>query len=76
MKKIEFYIGVLPNDIENFKQFTILTNKILPEEDRIEIKSEFDDTYGYYSFTCSGNWNAYEVCRQWPKIKSIEHFEE
>jgi len=76
MKRVEFYVGVFNRDINEFKEFVNSINEIFPENDHIELKNEFDDPDGYYTFTCVGSWETYEVCRQWPRLKSIEHFED
>ena len=46
------------------------------EEDHVEVKTEFDDPYGYYTIICTGSWNTYEAFTSWPYLKSIEHFED
>ena len=76
MKRIEFHIGILPNDSADFREYAVAINMTFPEEDHVEVKSEFDDPYGYYTIICTGSWLTYEAFASWPYLKSIEHFED
>lgn len=76
MKRINFSVGILHNEKHEFQEYARAINKAFPEEDRVEVKSENDNPYGYYMINCTGNWNTYEALMTLPCLKSIEHFED
>ena len=66
--KIEFFIGVIPEDKSKFLDFA--------EKIKLDIKDEYDDPYGYYTYVIDGTWEEYElVSKEKGFVKSLEHFE-
>ena len=78
MKTFDYYVGVLPEDKEAFLAIVKNLNESEDIRQHVEVKGEFDDPNGYYSYTVHGTWVSYDVFLQLAgnPIKSIEHFEE
>jgi hypothetical protein len=77
MKKINFYVGILPEDENHF--WSIIHNLNEADTDlkfEAVVLNKFDDPDGYLSFTVFGSWDAYKCFANDTLIKSLEHFEE
>lgn len=76
--RIDYYIGIIPEDADRFKSFVEDLNSSLNDDLHIEIKSEYDDPYGYYTYVIKGTWSSYRAFLNKTNefIKSVEHFEE
>ena len=76
MTKFEFYVGVLPQNVQEFKMYVREINTILPEEDHVSVGNSFDELDGYYTFCCTGTWSTYKAFAETDFVKSLEHFQE
>lgn len=72
---INFYVGVLPDDVHAF----LLLLKSIREfnEKEIQIQNEWDDPYGYYTFSILADWDVYHILFSNKQIiKSLTHYED
>ena len=69
---MEYFIGVLPNDRQVAKDFIEELNSI--KDSKINIKGEYDDPDGYYTFVLDGTIESYDLFMNQPFIKSLENF--
>ena len=81
MKRIEYYVGILPEDKDTMMCAISSLNESENTNMHVEIVGEFDDPNGYYSYTIKGTWDSYRTFlndeTHNPKfVKSLEHFEE
>ena len=67
-KPVEYYVGVLPEDKQKLLNFIKELNA------GIEVRGEFDDPDGYYSFTLVGDVSTYDMFMGVDFIKSLENF--
>ena len=82
MSKIQFHVGILPEDKELFNQHVYMLNEDTDEKFHVQVHGGFDDLFGYYVMVCNGSWDAYRCFM--PKlndtaahfVKSLEHFED
>jgi len=76
--KIEYYVGVLPEDIDTMNSFINELNSSIDEDFNVEVVGQFDDPNGYYSYTIKGTWKSYQAFLDKTDsfVKSVEHFEE
>ena len=66
---MEFFIGIIPEDKSKFLDFA--------EKTRLDIKNEYDDPDGYYTYIIEGTWDDYDLAsKEKTFVKSLEHFEE
>jgi hypothetical protein len=80
--KIQFYVGILPEDREQFNEHIYMLNEDTDEKFHVHVAGGYDDLFGYYIMVCKGTWDAYRCFM--PKeneqashfVKSLEHFEE
>lgn len=73
--KITFYVGINPVDANQFMTFYNQINESALY--RMEIKSQYDNLHGYYTYCISGTWSTYQKFLDGPDfIKSVEHFED
>jgi hypothetical protein len=76
MKKITYYVGILPSDQPRFHDFVNSLNEDSDQMYNVKIAGEFDADY--YTFTVLGTWESYrcflDCCNSF--VKSLEHFEE
>jgi hypothetical protein len=81
-KRIQFHVGILPEDKEQFNQHIYMLNEDTDEKFHVHVVGGFDDLFGYYIMVCKGTWDAYGCFM--PKVnehashfvKSLEHFED
>jgi hypothetical protein len=79
MKKITYYIGILPTDSPRFWDFVHNLNEDSDASYHVTVKNEYDDPYGYYTYCLIGTWESYKCfldAADGSFIKSVEHFEE
>lgn len=76
MTRFEFYVGVLPQDVQEFKMYVHEINGTLPEADRVSVGNSFDEHDGYYTFCCAGTWSTFNAFTETDFVKSLEHFQE
>jgi len=70
--KIEFFVGILPEDdrkLDNFIKY------LLSEDIEIAIENHFDDPDGYYTYIMRGSYRAYEQFLNFNIVKSLSHHE-
>jgi hypothetical protein len=76
MKKITYYVGVLPEHQSRFHDFVSSLNEDSDSMYNVKIVGEFDADY--YTFSVRGTWESYKCfavcCNSF--VKSLEHFEE
>jgi hypothetical protein len=74
--KIYFYVGIIPSDENELKEF--INNMIEDSDQRyfVEVINEYDDTHGYYTYQLRGTWEAYKCFMKRPFVKSLSHDEE
>jgi hypothetical protein len=71
---INFFVGILPEDKSQLLNFVKEYND--KNSNSIIIKGEWDDPYGYYTFSLDGDWDAYDAFMGKSFVRSLEHFEE
>lgn len=82
MAKVEYYVGILPEDREKFEEYVEYLNDDAhcDWKFKVEILNEFDDPDGYYTFQIQGYWDSYNKFLEQTKnngfVKSITHYEE
>jgi hypothetical protein len=79
MKKIKYYVGILPQDQPRFWEYVFNLNEDTDAMYHVRVVGEFDDPGGYYSFTVEGTWESYKCFLNAAKmsfVKSVEHFEQ
>ena len=82
MSKIQFHVGIRPEDKELFNQHVYMLNEDTDEKFHVQVHGGFDDLFGYYIMVCKGSWDAYRCFM--PKlndsaaqfVKSLEHYED
>jgi hypothetical protein len=76
MGKIYFYVGIIPSDEGDLKEF--IHNMIEDSDQKyfVEIIKEYDDPHGYHTYQLRGTWDAYRCFMNRPFIKSLSHDEE
>lgn len=76
LNKIHFYVGIIPTEEKNLKEFI---NNLIEDSDQkyfVEIINEYDDPHGYYTYQLRGSWEAYKCFLNRPFIKSLSHDED
>jgi len=76
LNKIHFYVGIIPSEEKNLKEFI---NNLIEDSDQkyfVEIINEYDDPNGYYTYQLRGYWEAYKCFLNRPFIKSLSHDED
>lgn len=76
LNKIHFYVGIIPSEEKNLKEFI---NNLIEDSDQkyfVEIINEYDDPHGYYTYQLRGSWEAYKCFLNRPFIKSLSHDED
>lgn len=75
---IEYFIGILPEDKQKLLDFVEKYNNESNSLSRqkIDIRSEWDDPHGYYTFGIVSDWVSYDEFGKQSFVKSREHFEE
>jgi hypothetical protein len=76
LNKIHFYVGIIPTEEKNLKEFI---NNLIEDSDQkyfVEIINEYDDPNGYYTYQLRGSWEAYKCFLNRPFIKSLSHDED
>ena len=76
LNKIHFYVGIIPSEEKNLKEFI---NNLIEDSDQkyfVEIINEYDDPNGYYTYQLIGSWEAYKCFLNRPFIKSLSHDED
>ncbi len=81
MAKVEYYVGILPEDREKFEEYVDYLNDDAhcDWKFKVEILNEFDDPNGYYTFQIQGHWDSYMKFAQLAPgsfMKSLAHYEE
>lgn len=79
MKKIPYYIGILPEDQAKFWDFVFNLNEDSDAMYHVQVLKEWDEEYGYYIFAVLGTWESYQCfldASGGSFVKSVEHFEE
>ena len=81
MAKVEYYVGILPEDREKFEEYVEYLNDDAhcDWKFKIEILNEFDDPNGYYTFQIKGYWDSYNKFLGLAPgcfVKSLTHYEE
>jgi hypothetical protein len=82
MSKIQFHVGILPEDREKFNQHIYMLNEDTDEKFHVVVHGGYDDLFSYYKLVCSGTWEAYKCFMPTKNesascfVKSLEHFEE
>jgi hypothetical protein len=79
MKKIPYYIGILPEDQAKFWDFVFNMNEDTDPVFHINVLKEWDDPDGYYTFAILGTWESYQCfldAAMGSFIKSVENFVE
>jgi hypothetical protein len=73
--KITFYVGVNPEDRNQFMQlFNEINESALY---RMTITGQYDNPRGYHTYSIRGSWSSYKKFLDGPSfIKSVEHFED
>jgi hypothetical protein len=79
--KIQFHVGILPEDKEQFNQLVYTLNEDTDEKFHVHVHGNFDDLFSYFTFVCSGTWEAYKCFMPGENgraqfVKSLQHFEE
>ena len=76
LNKIHFYVGIIPSEEKNLKEFI---NNLIEDSDQkyfVEIINEYDDPNGYHTYQLRGSWEAYKCFLNRPFIKSLSHDED
>ena len=76
LNKIHFYVGIIPSEEKNLKEFI---NNLIEDSDQkyfVEIINEYDNPNGYYTYQLRGSWEAYKCFLNRPFIKSLSHDED
>ena len=76
LNNIHFYVGIIPSEEKNLKEFI---NNLIEDSDQkyfVEIINEYDDPNGYYTYQLRGSWEAYKCFLNRPFIKSLSHDED
>lgn len=68
MQRINFYVGIIPESKNELIDFVKQINA--------EIKSCYDDTHGYLTYTIRGTWDDYRTLANQKFTKSISHYED
>jgi hypothetical protein len=71
---INFFVGILPEAKAELLKFIEEYNK--KTSNLITIGKDWNDPYGYYTYSLFGDWEAYEAFMGKSFVKSLEHFEE
>ena len=80
--KIQFHVGILPEDREQFNQLLYTLNEDTDEKFHVHVHGSFDDLFSYLTIVCSGTWEAYKCFMPTIEntkaqfVKSLRHFEE
>jgi hypothetical protein len=82
MQKIEYYVGINPDDREKFEDYVDYLNSEGDWKLKTKIIHEYDDPHGYYTFVIQGTWESYKRFLQngtsedisW--VQSLNHFED
>ena len=77
MKKINYYVGILPEDQARFWDYVFNLNEDTDHMYHVRVENEFDGDY--YTYTVVGTWESYQCfldARGNSFVKSVEHFEE
>jgi hypothetical protein len=69
---MEFFVGIIPEDKHKFL--------VHAEKNLLDIKNEYDDPHGYYTYIIEGTWEDYRLLSLEANhnsfVRSLEHFEE
>lgn len=76
MEKINFYVGILPEQDQDLKQFVYMLNEDTDEKYHVEVVKEYNDPNGYYTYVIFGTWEAYKCFLDARFVKSLNHYEE
>lgn len=75
MKRIEYYVGILPKDENRFWEYVYNLNEDSDERYQVIINGAYDGDY--YTFCVIGTWDSYNCFLNDAEfVKSIEHFEQ
>ena len=78
--KMEYYVGILPEDREKFDETVEYFNDSPDWRFRVKLLSEFDDPEGYYTIQIEGTPDSYghflRNAQSGGFVKSLNHFEE
>jgi len=74
--KIHFYVGIIPSDEKDLKEFINSMDEDNDPNYFVEVIKEYDDPDGYYTYQLKGTWKAYECFLDKTFVKSLSHDEE
>jgi hypothetical protein len=82
MAKVEYYVGILPEDFNKFEEYVEYLNDDAhcDWKFKVDVLNEFDDPDGYYTFQIRGYWDSYNKFLEQSKnngfVRSLTHYEE
>lgn len=74
--KIYFYVGIIPSDENDLKEFI---NNMIEDSDQkyfVEVIRHYDDPKGYLTYQLRGSWEAYKCFMGRPFVRSLSHDED
>jgi hypothetical protein len=76
MKRITFYVGILPEDSQELLSFVSDLNEDSDPKFAASVQGTFDDPHGYFEYAIKGTWESYKCFMNRSFVKSLNHYEE
>jgi len=77
--KIEYYVGILPEDREKFERSVEFLNDNENYYYHVKLIGEFDDPHGYYTFQLEGTPDSYRYFLREAQedgfVRSLNHYD-
>lgn len=82
MSKLQFNVGIAPEDKELFNQHIYMLNEDTDPKFHVHVHGGYDDLFGFYIMVCKGTLDAYHCFMPTKNssaaqfVKSLEYFED